>query len=139
MWESKFVSPDFAVEGVFRMVKEWREARKLHLDAYRNNGKADKRRDCTWTPPEIGVLKLNVDASVFPRSGSFSIGMIIRSHQGSFMAVRTITISFSAPLSVFEAETIGIKEALSCLEVQQLGHTKVQIEMDFLISERDFN
>lgn len=127
MWESKFVSPAFVVEGVFGMVNEWKEARKMHARTRQNNEKVDKIQGSMWTSPETGDLKLNVDASVFPGSESFSIGMIIRDHQGSIVAGRTVR--FPASVSVFEVETIGIKEALSWVELQQFGSTKMHLEI----------
>lgn len=60
MWESKSVSPAFAVEGVFRMVNEWKEARKMHARTRQNNEKVDKIQGSTWTSPETGDLKLNI-------------------------------------------------------------------------------
>lgn len=34
-----------------------------------------------WKPPEVGSIKLNVDASFFPGANSFSVGMVIRDHE----------------------------------------------------------
>lgn len=38
------------------------------------------------SPPEAGYWKLNFDAAVFTNSNSCGIGVLIRSHQGQFIA-----------------------------------------------------
>ena len=37
-----------------------------------------------WQPPDIGHLKLNVDVSIYAGSDSFTIGIILRNHNGLF-------------------------------------------------------
>lgn len=64
-----------------------------------------------WHPPETGGLKLNVDASFFAGAETFSVGMALRGQNGDFMGGRCI--AFPRPVSVVEAECIGVREALS--------------------------
>lgn len=44
MWDSKFVSPIFAIEGVYRVINEWKEARKTHLGTQSSSEKAIKKQ-----------------------------------------------------------------------------------------------
>lgn len=78
------------------------------------------------------MLKVNVDASLVQGAESFSVGMVSRDHQGSFVAGRTMTLPMVD--SVFEAETIGVKEALSWLGDMQVGWDKVQVETDSMLA-----
>lgn len=83
-----------------------------------------------WRPPEKDELKLNVDASVFCEADSFTIGMVLRDYRGHFIAGRNMRMV--KPASVFEAETIGVLEALSWL----LSSTtqRVTVETDSLLT-----
>lgn len=51
-----------------------------------------------------------MDASVFDSENHFSIGMVLRDHQGHF--VRGRVCKFAGRVFVFEAELVGILEAL---------------------------
>lgn len=83
------------------------------------------------------MFKLNVDASLFPGADSFAIGMVIWDHHGTFVAGRTR--KYVAPVSVLEAEAIGIKEALSWSMIQCLNGSRMQIETDSLLAARAIN
>lgn len=78
------------------------------------------------------MLKLNVDASVFSGSLSFSLGLILIYEKGSFICGRTYCVEVVR--SVFEAVTTGVFEALSWTidELQQL----VIIETDFMLTTK---
>lgn len=78
----------------------------------------NKKLDTKWSPPEEGILKVYVDASVFPSLTTFTIGMVTRDHQGSFIASKNLRLP--APGSVFKAEAIGVQEALSWIMARQL-------------------
>lgn len=65
-------------------------------------------------------------------SDSFSIGMIIRDHIGTFQAGKVMRLAGN--ISVYEAEAVGILEALSWIDDRQDGH--VVIESDSLLSVR---
>lgn len=58
----------------------------------------------------------------------FTVGMVLRDHDGSFIAGKTLCLQ--APDSVFEAEAIGVREALSWVSNQQLQDKKISIETD---------
>ncbi|XP_074345282.1 uncharacterized protein LOC141684272 [Apium graveolens] len=77
-------------------------------------------------PPEMGQLKLNVDASLFVGENSFSVGMLIRNEVGGF--VRGKSMKIQGEVLVLEAEARGIQEALRW--VDELGLQGVVIESD---------
>lgn len=79
-----------------------------------------------WSPPENGKLKLNVDASWYAAVESFSIGMVHRDGGGNFIEGRVF--SFPQVESVLEAESVGVKEALSW--VMSREERKVIVELD---------
>lgn len=58
-----------------------------------------------WKPPNLGMQKINVDASVFPGNQSYSIGMILRDNAGNFCRARTICKN--GEIAAFEVEARG--------------------------------
>lgn len=87
-----------------------------------------------WSPPEVGALKINVDASVRAGSDTFLVGMVLRDYEGVFVAGKTISIQASG--SIFEAEAIGVREALSWVKDQNLQNKRVYIESDSQLTAR---
>lgn len=96
------------MDSSFLSMEEWRKARskcKVHtLQKHQMNSKR-------WQPPKADVLKINVDASFGRLDGTFSVGMVLRDHNSTFLASKNL--SHVAPGSVFEAEVIGTHEPLS--------------------------
>ncbi|KAG5050800.1 hypothetical protein JHK87_002998 [Glycine soja] len=43
----------------------------------------------SWTKPEAGWIKPNVDATIFNDNQSFGVGMIIHNDQETFIAAKT--------------------------------------------------
>lgn len=71
---------------------------------------------------------MNVDASVFPNSQQFNVGMVMRDCQGTFLMGRNVCLPMVE--SVFEAESVGVREALSWIKNQQLLEDQVVVETD---------
>lgn len=132
VWESKSATPAIAMEGSIRMVTDWREAKRTKHKPTLKKDLGTQAGTDKWSPPSSGQLKLNVDASVFPGADSFSLDMVLRDHHGSLLAGKVLRLS--APASVFEAETIGVREALSWIMAQQLHRKTVLVETDSLLT-----
>ncbi|BFG34717.1 hypothetical protein CerSpe_209910 [Prunus speciosa] len=78
-----------------------------------------------WSPPENGVVKINVDASWNSEHHMAGIGVVLRNSSGVFIA--GLACSADADSSI-EAETLAILEG--CNFAIQQGHTRVVIESD---------
>lgn len=66
-----------------------------------------------WKPPELNCFKLNVDASFRTGASTFSVGMVLRNHEGSFISGKAVCCEgASSPL---EAEATAILEGLMWL------------------------
>ncbi|XP_074374765.1 uncharacterized protein LOC141715185 [Apium graveolens] len=115
VWSDKTVTAAFAMEESCRSISSWREARKTVTASNVGGGVKLVNR---WIPPEAGAFKINVDVSVRDGVGTFSVGMVLRDQEGGFIAGKTH--SMRAPGSVFEAEAIGVREALSWVKDQHL-------------------
>lgn len=92
-------------------VHEWRKTRNQVGTVSSGNSNAKDWNDMRWCPHPQGMVKVNVDPSVFPQEETFSIGMVRRDHVGTF--IETKVMSSPRPDSILEAESIGVKEALS--------------------------
>lgn len=81
-----------------------------------------------WIKPATGSYKLNVDADVPLNDSCFSVGMVIRDCTGAFIQGKVL--KFPCNISVFEAETRGVWEALGWIDT--LGLCCIQVETDSL-------
>lgn len=118
-----------------KQIVEWREAQK------RKNSTSSQQQSNTlkhanrWVAPDIGTLKINVDASVFEGADSFSVGMVIRNHQGLFIKGKTMRLP--GKVTVLEAELVGVLEAL--LWSAAFQEQTAVIESDSLLSVQAIN
>ncbi|XP_074361362.1 uncharacterized protein LOC141701628 [Apium graveolens] len=129
VWTDQMVNPAIAMESSVRILRDWKTARQCMQPgiSQRVEARSDTRK---WKAPDRGSIKLNVDASFLPEADSFSIGMVIRDHDGTFIEGRSMTLP--RPTTVFEAECIRVREALSWLLSYQ-GRRAV-VEIDSLLS-----
>lgn len=130
VWENKVVTGTLDMEHSFKMVKEWRDARVEKRADPVQQTRVPNSDLSQWTPPADGGIKVNVDASWFAEAEIFSMGMVIREQKGDFIEGRTMTFQQSA--DVFEAECIGLKEALSW--VLNREEKKAIVESDSLLA-----
>lgn len=130
VWDNKYLTPALTIEGSTRQVTEWQEAQKKIVRNRSSGSKCSHSMNVKWQAPDIEKLKLNVDASVFVGHSSFAVGMIIRDHNGCFIQAKNLRRAGEVP--VFEAEAMGILEALSWL--QTLALSDVVIESDSLLT-----
>ncbi|XP_074355573.1 uncharacterized protein LOC141695214 [Apium graveolens] len=75
-----------------------------------------------------------MDASVFQNAQSFTVSMVMRNYLGEFLAGKNLCLPMAD--SVFEAEALGVREALSWIKDQQLHGTKVLVESDSLLTTK---
>lgn len=95
----------------FKSFDSWRKAKQTVLSKPITPNTCGSNKQCSqWLPPVVDSYNINVDASVFPGEESFTVGMVLRDHGGTFIAGQTLRLQ--APDSVFEAEVIGVREAL---------------------------
>lgn len=123
-----------AMDHSFKMVEDWRNARQVLCTDVCTEQQRARTLACKWKPPLEGVIKVNVDASLFKNSDTFKIGMVARNHRGEFMAGKVICLVAST--SVLEAEALGVREALSWIKEQHLQQQRVEVESDSLLVVR---
>lgn len=131
VWEGKTTTPAVAMLWSSRQVADWRTVHSKEKQSHRHHLQTARPQYTTrWVASDIGSLKINVDASVLDNADSFSVGMVIRNHQGTF--IRGRTMKFNGRVQVLEAELVGILEAIRwSAEFQR--HT-ITIESDSLCS-----
>ncbi|KAL8120644.1 hypothetical protein AgCh_017717 [Apium graveolens] len=102
--------PEAAMEWSKKQILDWQEANKKQLQTVLEQG--DRHvYDYKWNPPEVGCMKINVDAAVKEGQNWFALGMVARNHLGKYISGKTMKLGGQA--SVVESEMIGILEALS--------------------------
>lgn len=120
------------MEYSLKMFAEWKEAKQKQRNQLHKVVRSESCTKTKWQAPDVDVIKVNVDASVYPGSQTFSAGMVIRGHRGIFIARKNLYLP--AVYLVFEAEVVGIIEALSWIQVQQFGQVVVQVESDSMLA-----
>ncbi|XP_074322969.1 uncharacterized protein LOC141659929 [Apium graveolens] len=114
LWEGKYLSPSAVVELNARQITEWKNAVRPVVGSRQGKRSSSGRGQIVrWSCPIEGQLKLNVDASVFSGANFFFIGMVIRDHNGHFLKGKVAKLS--GCVSIFEAEAVGVQEALTWL------------------------
>lgn len=106
VWEGKVITAATAMDISRNQIVDWQTA--MSRKASQNSRVVEKTkavRITRWKPPEMGQLKLNVDASLFVGENSFSVGMLIRNEVGGF--VRGKRMKIHGEMSVLEAEAQG--------------------------------
>ncbi|XP_074326725.1 uncharacterized protein LOC141664671 [Apium graveolens] len=67
--------------------------------------------DVHWKSPQLGIVKVNTDATLFDESNHYNYVMVARYHEGAMM--ESISSCRSGSLNPEITEAIGIREALS--------------------------
>ena len=82
----------------------------------------------SWTPPPLGVFKVNVDGASSDQEGSSSVGVVIRDSSGQVMAALCLPLQshFSAALT----EVFALEQGV--LFAQELQLPRVIFESDAL-------
>lgn len=104
------MTPVVAMSWSAKQISEWQLANKRKVQNGAGMGSHTQKGDKKWQPPDLGSLKINVDASVVEGQSSFAVGMVIRNHQGQYLSGKPLR--FAGCVSVVEAEMVGILQAL---------------------------
>ena len=79
-----------------------------------------------WHAPDNGILKANTDGATFENDGGLGIGVVIRDHNGNFIAGRSCRTQGNFSAEVIEA--LAIQEG--CHLAQELDLHNIIIESD---------
>lgn len=105
VWENKVVNSRIAMDWSAKYFSDWKlakESRTAVPATSTTNCHASPHR---WKPPATGAFKLNTDATFKVGEGSFSIGLLLRDHQGKLIigkVQRLVMVS-----SVLEAKVVA--------------------------------
>ncbi|XP_074351614.1 uncharacterized protein LOC141690738 [Apium graveolens] len=127
VWEGKVVTPSFAMDSSFRMLSKWTQARKKHESSTQENV-AVTPASRTTKLPAAGVFKVNVDASFYPGTNTFAVGMVLRDSAGTFMGAKNCRFWGEVPVS--EVEAVCVRETLSWLKDMHRHNDEVVVESD---------
>ncbi|KAL8094027.1 hypothetical protein AgCh_035785 [Apium graveolens] len=132
IWENKVVTARMVVNwGKTRISDRFHAKKQVQDVGVRISSKSNQMYK--WKRPEVGNLKLNVDAAVPTDGQGFSIGMLIRDNTGAFIQGKVMKIAGN--ISVMEAESVGVWEALSWID--RLGMQNIQVETDSMKTVAD--
>ncbi|XP_075473411.1 uncharacterized protein LOC142504428 [Primulina tabacum] len=101
----------FDVEWSASLLKDFKEARESLITVHAPKPLPQLER---WTRPPVNTLKLDVDATVNFDTGGYSIGGIVRDHDGQILVAFGKRIS--KPQSVVFTELLSIRDGMRLLE-----------------------
>lgn len=136
MWDRRVVTSSFSIDNSFQVSSEWLQARNKPgtVKEYSRNARTSNRKaNARWQPPDVGTFKINVDASIFAGVKHFAVGMVIRNHEGEFMVARNIRLA--GEIAVWEAEAVGVREALSWIKEMNRQGDSITIESDSQVTD----
>lgn len=81
-----------------------------------------------WMKPDIGFVKLNVDAAYFAEEGKGATAAVIRDEKGNFLAAQCIYITHTSDAMM--AEAMAMRDGLTF--ANSLGFPRVEAESDSL-------
>ena len=123
LWNNSASSPTQTVSTSLSFLKDWLDAR-LGSDQKFFNGNANTQ--VKWSKPSPGMLKCNVDATIFSKHQTIGLGVILRNEFGSVVGCYSKVVNgVSSPK---EAEALGLREAARWL--LELRVSNVIVELD---------
>ena len=81
-----------------------------------------------WSPPELGVYKLNFDGAIFEGAARAGLGVVVRDAEG--MIIAALSQNIQLPSSVDLVEALAARRAI--LFAQELCLAHVMVEGDSL-------
>lgn len=122
IWANKFKTPAATWFAAKRTLGDWQNAQEK-----REQG-ARIARPRIWKPPDLGWIKVNIDAATNVDDAFTGVAFVARDEHGRFVAARNSRIV--GLFSPRVAEAIAFKEALSWIQAE--GWTHVCCEGDSL-------
>lgn len=130
VWDNKSVTGMIVMEWSAKYFQEWKVAKVSNTLSVGRKSLSTQTSSHRWKAPGMGSFKLNTDAAIKLGDDTFSIGLVLRDHQGEFVGGKVkCTMKVS---SVLEAEVLAIKDGLQCL--LSLPYANVEVETDSLMA-----
>ncbi|XP_019167808.1 PREDICTED: uncharacterized protein LOC109163513 [Ipomoea nil] len=109
-----------------RTMSFWENWRQAQVATHQHTNGDIATNITRWTPPPVGKLKLNSDATINQVANAMGFGWVLRDEDGAFLAAKNM----QAPRSytVEEAEAMSLREALSWLKDTGMGDVVVEID-----------
>lgn len=125
VWRNHVITANTIALKTKIFLNEWKEITKENLST--NEGSSSQR--ARWSRPEVGWLKLNVDAAMDNQTRTMGFGWVLRNDVGTFIAAANVP--WKGIYTPREAEAFALKEALSWLKSH--GFERVQVKTDAML------
>lgn len=111
VWNNRWGKPDVVIRQAKESLTQWYKAQKTQLLVGSGTGSSAEEK---WIKPTHGMLKCNVDASIFPDKGYSSFGFVIKDANG--VCVKALNGAFRGIFATMMVEALAFKEALSWIK-----------------------
>ncbi|KAM6548802.1 hypothetical protein CsatB_020478 [Cannabis sativa] len=129
VWKNKASSRTEVIASAQITLDHWRNAHdntSLSSLFFENRGDGGE----LWTTPEENIIKINVDAALFPRDNSYGFGIVARDSLGKLIEAKSCYYGGAYDAEVVEA--MGVKEALSWIKSK--NWSDVEVETDSMLT-----
>ncbi|KAL8094866.1 hypothetical protein AgCh_036398 [Apium graveolens] len=131
VWSKVEMSVFGTKSAAVNLLADWRRAQQDKLKATQVMGSNSK----VWQKPQVGWVKINMDAALFTSSNSIGVGGVIRDADGGFVSAMCKPVA--GIWMPREAEAISLKEVLSWTKQQR--YTRCVFETDSKILADAYN
>ncbi|KAJ8765776.1 hypothetical protein K2173_014898 [Erythroxylum novogranatense] len=125
VWNNKWRSVN-----AIRTLEEWRLGHASDIAL----GIPATRMVC-WQPPEVGWLKVNIDAAIGSNSNFMATAAVVRDSNSRFIAAKLW--KFPGRLSAKSAKAIAIKEVLSWAKLQNWDRVIIELDAKIVVQALD--
>jgi len=122
VWDGDLKLVSIAISLARETLFQWQIAKPTTAAQHQTKHK----QTIQWHPPAQGVLKCNVDMTIFNEQNSFGTCICIRDHRGHI--IKPATNWYEGNPLAQEAEAMGLRDVF--LWLGQLGLSNVHIELD---------
>ncbi|CAN1287004.1 Putative ribonuclease H protein At1g65750 [Linum perenne] len=107
VWQRESRPEELVLKDGRELMGDWALARSTRLD----HRAAERVPRCErWHPPELGMVKVNVDGAIFSETRQYGVGAVLRDSSGAFKGM--MQRRFSGTLSPKEVEALALCEAI---------------------------
>nr|GMD26765.1 uncharacterized protein LOC109146933 [Ipomoea batatas] len=130
IWHGELWDTTAVFNAVMAKMKRWNERSAWGSQNAQNDMQIVNSSPSAWMPPPIGMMKVNVDAALFPEEGKVGFGFIVCDHDKQFVAASRGTLNCINNPQV--AEAMAIKEVLTWI-MDNMPTQRFIVETDCMV------
>ena len=135
VFKGEFKSPENLIQATRTQMEQYDQAVEKRNKTGPLEVKTSIGTTVRWKKPPFGVLKINWDAALDPRTSKMGLGILARDHEGRVLAMTSSTRNqISHPTTVetlvaWQAVVLGVQLRATCMELEGDASEVVQVSI----------